>query len=108
MKNMNQMIITDSANLKLSSDDYGAVFSDACTRFFKSASMLPPATSLGMRIVFCQDTIPSVKVFSDAGLAAEDYAWMFQPCAKLVPDEEKDTPDLIDARTYYIVRVQPK
>lgn len=108
MKNMNQMIITDSATLKLSCDDYGANFSDACTRFFKSASMLPPATSLGMRIVFCQDTIPSVKVFSDAALAAEDYAWMFQPCAKIVPDEEKDTPDLIDARTYNILETDSK
>jgi len=108
MKNINQMTITDSATLKLSNDDYGAVFADACTRFFKSASMLPPATSLGMRIVFCQDTIPSVKVFSDAGLAAEDYAWMFKPCAEIIPDEAKCTLDLIDAKTYYILETDSK
>lgn len=107
-KNMNQMIITDSVTLKLSSDDYGAVFSDACTRFFKSASMLPPTTSLGMRIAFCQDTLPSVTVFSDAGLAVEDYAWMFQPCAKIIPDEAKDTPNLMDVRTYYILETDSK
>ena len=108
MKNINQMIITDSAALKLSSDDYGAAFSDACTRFFKSASMLPPATSLGMRIAFRHDELPSVTVFSDAGLAAEDYAWMFTPCAKIINDGAKGTPDLIGARTYYISETDSK
>lgn len=108
MKNINQMIVTDSAVLKLSSDDYGATFPDACTRFFKSASMLPPDTSLGMRIAFYQDTLPSVTVFSDAGLATEDYAWMFNPCAKIIPDETKGTADLINARTYFVLETDSK
>lgn len=102
MKYMNQMIITDSATIKPSGFGYEPNFYDACNRFFKSASMLPPATSLGLRITFRPNEVPSIMVFSDASLTAEDYKWMFEPCAKIVSETAKDTYDLTETRTYFI------
>lgn len=102
MKNINQMTITDSATLKISIGYSNSDFDEVCTRFFKSASILPSSTSLGMRISFCCEEDPSVTIFSDAALTMEDYKWMFNPCVEFISEEAKESSDLIEARTYYI------
>lgn len=65
-------------------------------RFLRTAALLPAGAYLGLQIDFAEEQFGTGIAFAspDAAAAAEDYGWLFRPCADRCPWPAGELPDL--------------